>query len=59
MAISVHRISRRGMLCRSAQALNDIEFSGWIQIEAAAPHGLVANYTANLKYLKGIFSNRS
>ena len=37
------------------KALDDIEYSGWIQLEAAAPHGLVADYTANRQYLKGIF----
>lgn len=36
-------------------ALDDIQFSGWIQIEAAAPHELVADYQADLKFLKGIF----
>jgi sugar phosphate isomerase/epimerase len=37
------------------QAMDDIEFSGWIQIEAAAPHGLVRDYTTHCKFLKGIF----
>ena len=37
------------------QALDDIHYSGWIQIEAAAPHDLVADYTADRKYLKGLF----
>jgi len=37
------------------KALDDVEYSGWIQIEAAAPHGLVADYTANRQYLKEIF----
>jgi hypothetical protein len=27
--------------------LDDIEYSGWIQIEAAAPHGLIADDTAD------------
>jgi L-ribulose-5-phosphate 3-epimerase len=37
------------------KAMDDIEFSGWIHIEAAAPHGLIADYTADRKFLKGIF----
>ncbi len=37
------------------KALDDIQYSGWIQIEAAAPHGLVPDYTADCKYLKGLF----
>jgi len=36
-------------------AMDEIQFSGWIQIEAAAPHELVADYQADLKFLKGIF----
>jgi sugar phosphate isomerase/epimerase len=37
------------------QAMDDTGYSGWIQIEAAAPHGLVVDYTADRKYLKAIF----
>ena len=37
------------------KALDDIEFSGWLQLEAAAPHGLIPDYTAQGKYLKQIF----
>ncbi len=37
------------------QAMDDIDYSGWIQIEAAAPHSLVEDYRADLKFLKGIF----
>ncbi len=37
------------------KALDDIQYSGWIQIEAAAPHGLIPDYTAHRKYLKAIF----
>lgn len=37
------------------KALDDVEFSGWIQIEAAAPHGLITDYTAHCRYLKGLF----
>jgi sugar phosphate isomerase/epimerase len=40
------------------KALDDIGYSGWIQIEAAAPHGVVVDYTADRKYLKGIFPSR-
>jgi len=36
-------------------AMDEIQFSGWIQIEAAAPHELIADYQADLKFLKGIF----
>jgi len=37
------------------QAMDDIDYRGWIQIEAAAPHSLVEDYRADLKFLKGIF----
>jgi L-ribulose-5-phosphate 3-epimerase len=40
------------------EALDDINYSGWIQLEAAAPHGLIADYTADRKYLKSIFPSR-
>jgi len=36
-------------------AMDDIEYSGWIQIEAAAPHELIADYQTDLKFLKSIF----
>ena len=36
-------------------AMDDIDYRGWIQIEAAAPHGLVTDYRANRKFLKEIF----
>jgi len=36
-------------------AMDDIDYRGWIQIEAAAPHSLVEDYRADLKFLKGIF----
>ena len=35
--------------------MDDIGYSGWIQIEAAHPHGLIPDYTADGKYLKRIF----
>jgi sugar phosphate isomerase/epimerase len=37
------------------QAMDDIQYSGWIQIEAAAPHGMIPDYTADCKYLKRLF----
>jgi sugar phosphate isomerase/epimerase len=37
------------------RAMDDVEFSGWLQLEAAQPHGLIPDYTADAKYLKGIF----
>lgn len=37
------------------QAMDEINYRGWIQIEAAAPHALVEDYRADLKFLKGIF----
>ena len=37
-------------------AMDEINFSGWIQIEAAAPHELIADYQTDLKFLKGIFN---
>ena len=37
------------------KVLDDIGYSGWIQIEAAAPHGVVPDYTADREYLKGLF----
>ena len=37
------------------KALDDIQYSGWLQIEAAAPHAMIPDYTADCKYLKGIF----
>jgi L-ribulose-5-phosphate 3-epimerase len=37
------------------QAMDDIDYSGWIQLEATAPHGIVPDYTADRKYLKSLF----
>ena len=37
-------------------AMDEIGYSGWIQIEAAAPHGVVPDYQADCKFLKSIFS---
>ena len=38
------------------EAMDDIQFSGWIHIEAAAPHELIADYQTDFKFLKGIFN---
>ncbi|HLP78504.1 MAG TPA: TIM barrel protein, partial [Candidatus Paceibacterota bacterium] len=38
------------------EAMDEIGFSGWIQIEAAAPHDLVDDYKKHLAFLKGIFN---
>jgi sugar phosphate isomerase/epimerase len=38
------------------EAMDAIDYRGWIQIEAAAPHGLVPDYQAQCKFLKGIFA---
>jgi len=37
-------------------AMDEIGYSGWIQIEAAVPHGVVPDYRADYKFLKGIFA---
>ena len=37
------------------QAMDDIHYRGWIQIEAAAPHGMIPDYTADRKFLKKVF----
>lgn len=37
------------------EAMDEIGYSGWIQIEAAAPTNLVEDYRQHLKFLKGIF----
>ena len=37
-------------------AMDEIQFSGWIHIEAAAPHDLIADYRQDLKFLKGVFN---
>jgi len=36
-------------------AMDDIDYRGWIQIEAAAPHSIVEDYRTDLNYLRGIF----
>jgi L-ribulose-5-phosphate 3-epimerase len=37
------------------ESMDAIDYRGWIEIEAAAPHSLVEDYRAHLKFLKGIF----
>lgn len=38
------------------EAIDEIGFSGWIQIEAAAPNDLVKDYQTQLAYLRGVFN---
>ncbi len=42
---------------RVRDAINDIAYEGWMQIEGAVPSGgnLLEAYTANRKYLRGLF----
>ncbi len=40
------------------KAMDAIGYSGWIQIEAVAPHGLVQDYRAHNKYLRSCFPER-
>ena len=40
-------------------ALEKIDYSGWIHIEAAVPHGAVEDYAADYRYLRGIFPERA
>jgi sugar phosphate isomerase/epimerase len=40
------------------KAIDQIGYSGWIQIEAAAPHGLIQDYAADYRYLRGIYPER-
>jgi sugar phosphate isomerase/epimerase len=37
------------------EAMDEIGYRGWIQIEAAAPRGLVPDYKAHLAFLKSVF----
>lgn len=41
---------------RVREAMDEIEFAGWIQIEAAAPKGLVEDYRAHAAFLRGVFA---
>lgn len=36
-------------------AVDEIGYRGWIQIEAAAPNGLLKDYPENLAFLRGLF----
>ena len=38
------------------EAMDEIGYSGWIHIEAVAPHNLVEDYKAHATFLRGIFS---
>lgn len=40
---------------RVRQAMDEIGYRGWIQIEAAAPKELVADYSAHREFLRGVF----
>jgi L-ribulose-5-phosphate 3-epimerase len=37
------------------KALDDIGYSGWLHLESSHPKGVVVDYTADCKYLKGMF----
>jgi L-ribulose-5-phosphate 3-epimerase len=39
-------------------ALDKIDYSGWIHIEAAVPHGVVEDYAADYRYLRTVFPER-
>jgi L-ribulose-5-phosphate 3-epimerase len=39
-------------------AIDDIGYNGWFQIEAAAPHGLIADYRAHYKHLRTCFPEK-
>jgi sugar phosphate isomerase/epimerase len=43
---------------RVRQAMDDIGYAGWIQIEGAVPGGgqMLPSYQANLKFLRGLFA---
>jgi len=41
------------------KAIDEIGYSGWIVIEAARPRGVIPDYTAHCKFLKGIFPRRA
>lgn len=40
------------------KALDDIHYSGWIHLEAAVPHGVIADYRTQCSYLRKIFPPR-
>ncbi len=37
------------------KAIDDIEYSGWLQLETPVLHGLIPDFMGNLKYLRGNF----
>ena len=37
------------------KAIDDAGYRGWLQLEAAQPHGLIADYKADATYLRSIF----
>jgi len=37
------------------QALDKIDYGGWIHLEAAVPQGAAKDYAADYQYLRGIF----
>jgi sugar phosphate isomerase/epimerase len=37
------------------EALDAIEYRGWLHLEAAAPNGVLVDYPANREFLRGIF----
>jgi len=39
-------------------ALDDIGYSGWLVLEAAAPNGLMVDYPHYARFLRGIFPER-
>ncbi len=41
------------------KALDDIQYNGWFQIEAARPNGVVPDYRAHYQYLRTIFPERA
>ena len=41
------------------KAIDDIEYSGWLILEAARPRGVVPDYRAHNQYLRGIFPERA
>lgn len=43
---------------RVRKAMDDVGYSGWMQIEAVAPHGLVKDYRADYQYLRTCFPER-
>ena len=38
------------------KALDDIQYSGWLNLETAAPHDVLADFTKNCRYVRSIFS---